>query len=62
MQGIPEIDKENRRVAIKFFVDPGTWSYGIAKLDGEFAVDGKVIDSDGNHRLDGGSHLPESGM
>jgi ABC-2 type transport system ATP-binding protein len=46
----------------QFFVDPGTWSYGIAKLDGEFAVDGKVIDSDGNHRLDGGSHLPESGM
>lgn len=27
VQGIPEIDKENRRVAIKFFVDPGKRTY-----------------------------------
>lgn len=36
----------------QFFVDPGSWTRGIAKLDGAFVVDGKPFVDDRNHRLD----------
>lgn len=42
----------------QFFVDPGSWSYGIARLEGAFMVDGSTLADLGGHRLDGGSHLP----
>lgn len=45
----------------QFFVDPGSWTHGIAKLDGTFLVDGRPFVDERNHRLDSPSQTVSKG-
>lgn len=52
----------NDQSSVRFFVDPTSWSYGIAKLDGSFSVDGAVLADDRSHRLDAAPEHSLEGM